>query len=201
MSTFGVLAIKGDHLAGLSDLLLDLGYNDLNEDKLFDTWVQFENFYEENFQDMSSGQKLWKVFWVENNWTIMYDPELVDLFGLESLSYTFNREVLTFFAQTTSSTYGFSKYTNSQMIREFVVQDNQISSDIGPKIRGESKIKIDQSLEFDELIDLAKCYNIEINPETLNAKFILKFIEVSDDKPNNNENIQTEKKSSWWKFW
>ena len=67
MSTFGVMAIKGDHSNRFSTILKSLNYHDLNNDIHFDNWAEFENYYNDNFKRLTNSKLLWKVFWLDDD--------------------------------------------------------------------------------------------------------------------------------------
>ena len=200
MSTFGVLAIKGDHSDNYSEILKELDYIDLNEDISFDNWDAFNQYFSDNFTKLTDEESLWKVFWTQNEWTIMFDPDLVDLFHTEDLSVKFNSEIYSFIIQTNSSTYRFSKTFNGNQVREFVVQENEIATNIGLSLKEEKGINMSETFDDEEIYELARKFNIEIDPELIQAKILLKNFDVeSTNKTDDNKNEAGN--TPWWKFW
>ncbi|RZJ47972.1 MAG: hypothetical protein EOO44_21725 [Flavobacterium sp.] len=100
----------------------------------------------------------------ENGWTIIVDEEMVfvvedDL--LAELSEELETEIFTFTIQSTSATYGFSRFNEGEN-RIFLVQDGELIENLGDKMAVEMSINIDENASIEDILNIAKAFEIEL---------------------------------------
>jgi hypothetical protein len=54
-------------------------YIDTRNDKTFDKWSQAGQYLFDNYFDFSSKNVALRGIWIDNGWTMICDPEMVDL--------------------------------------------------------------------------------------------------------------------------
>lgn len=200
--TNSFIAIKGNYLNDLKEILNSFRYIDLNENKLFDNFDNANNYLSDNYFKIAKSSKALRGFWYDNNWTIISDPELVDVLekkALIEISKLLNTEIWTFIIQTNSNTFGFAKYYKKK-VRQFTISDNAIIQNYGTPISEE--VNFNQNFFADDIKILANKLGIDIDGK-LSTTFILKELGYNDEL--NNELASFKNKNMtlkpWWKFW
>lgn len=137
-----IIAIKGNYIDKL-DKVADI-FDYMEDDNIIDEFSQNAKF--------------------ENGWTIIVDEEMVfvvedDL--LAELSEELETEIFTFTIQSTSATYGFSRF-NEGKNRIFLVQDGELIENLGDKMAVEMSINIDENASIEDILNIAKAFEIEL---------------------------------------
>ncbi|MDD1525640.1 hypothetical protein [Riemerella anatipestifer] len=137
-----IIAIKGNYTDKLEKIVDILNY--MEDDDIIN--------------EFSQNAKL------ENGWTIIVDEEMVfvaeeDL--LSELSEELKTEIFTFTIQSTSATYGFSNFNNGKN-RIFLVQDGEIIENTGDKMKVEITFNIDENASIEDILNIAKYFEIEL---------------------------------------
>lgn len=137
-----IIAIKGNYIDKL-DKVADI-FDYMEDDNIIDEFSQNAKF--------------------ENGWTTIVDEEMVfvvedDL--LAELSEELETEIFTFTIQSTSATYGFSRF-NEGKNRIFLVQDGELIENLGDKMAVEMNINIDENASIEDILNIAKAFEIEL---------------------------------------
>ena len=216
--SIGLIAIKGNHLDKTDRLFSTFDYIDNGESKTYTTWDEAGKFLDDNYFDYANRDIALRGIWVDNGWTIIYDPEMVDLLEsekIETISKTINADIWTILIQTTSGSFSFSKFAPSRQ-RHFLVVDGQIAENEGTPLPEEKGLNMNEKIFGDDLESLAKTLGFKIQPETT-GDYIVKYLSYNDQmkaqlaqfKPTTKEkpalSKPTEDKSTndkpWWKVW
>ena len=111
--SIGVIAIRGNNLDKADKLFSTFDYIDNNESKTYSTWAEAREFLDGNYFEYANKDIALRGIWEDNGWTIIYDPEMVDLLEsekLESISKITTADIWTILIQTTSGSFSFSKF-------------------------------------------------------------------------------------------
>ncbi|OOQ57945.1 hypothetical protein [Mucilaginibacter pedocola] len=208
--TNSIIAIKGEHLNRAAEIFEAFGYvgqpNDLNFGKLEELYA----YCSSNMDNFSDQEISLRGIWQDNGWTIIFDPETIDFANEEALSKIsglLGSEVFTFVIQTTSGSFGFSKYAPTNL-RSFFSSGRIVDPNYGTPLPEEEGLNINEQVFIDDITSLAGKLGIDI--EGQKAKNItLKQLGYSDQLKKELEAFEspTEQRSPtaeakpWWKFW
>jgi hypothetical protein len=176
--SIGVIAIKGNHLDKTDKLFSTFDYIDNSEGKSYSTWAEAQNFLNDNYFEYANKDMALRGIWEDNGWTIVYDPEMVDLLEsekLESISEITSADIWTILIQTTSGSFSFSKFAPTR-VRHFFVADGQIAENEGTPLPEEIGLNISASIFVDDLESLVKTLGFKIHPHTTGNYMVLKRV-------------------------
>jgi hypothetical protein len=209
MSTLSIIAIKGNHLNHVAELFAPFRYVDLNNDKQFDFIEKASTYLNLNYFNYTKRDIALRGLWLNNDWTIILDPETVDTVSenpLSLLSRSLDSEVLTFIIQTNSGSYGFSKYQKTKQ-RAFMVSDGEVIEEFGEPLTEEKDLNINENIFTDDILKLADKFGIDLQGSSTKT-FVIKELGYTEELKKELEPFrkapakQLEAKAkSWWKFW
>jgi len=206
--SIGVIAIKGNHLDKADRLFSTFDYIDSGENKTYTTWTEAATFLDDNYFEYANREIALRGIWEDNGWTIIYDPEMVDMLEeekIEMLSKTNSSDVWTILIQTTSGSFSFSKFSPKK-VRHFFVSDGQITEDKGTPLPEERGLSINENIFVDDLESLTKTLGFKILPDT-SRDFVVKYLSYNDQMKANLSQFKQRTKSQptenkpWWKVW
>ena len=207
--TNSIIAIRGNYFDKQIEIFKEFKYVDLKQDEQFDKLDDMYAYLFDNYLSFSEQDVALQGFWVDNGWTIICDPEMVnalDTAALLKLSDKFNSDVVTFLIQTTSGSFGFAKYGLSGQ-RNFLSIDGRVTDNTGLPLPEEVGLNINEQIFANDIIGIA--YKLGINfektsPQTYLAKKLSYNEELKRDLAQF-KSVQVKasgkKTSSWWKFW
>ena len=85
---FGIIAYKGNQISRIDEILENFGYTNYVLLHSFDSYIEMEKFLYSNYFESAKINKGIKGFWVDENWTYVYDPELVDPIDTQAIIKT-----------------------------------------------------------------------------------------------------------------
>lgn len=207
--TTSIIAIKGNHLEKTADIFECFMYDDMNQEKTFDNLDKFNKYLLDNYFEFANREIALRGIWVDNGWTLISDPEMVDTVDDEALirlSKKLNSEVLPFIIQTTSGSYGFAKY-NKKKERHFFSTEKYVSDNIGSPLNEEQGVKLNEQVSADDILKLANNFGIDLEGKSSNS-FTVKQLGYSDEIKKGLEQFKQIQKSQttdtikpWWKIW
>ncbi len=168
MASFGIIALKGNHLSNIDNVFSIFNYKDLNNDKVFNSIETLEKFLYEEFVEASFRDIQLKGVFLLDGWTLILDPELIDVFDSESLASVSERlkaKVFTFVAQSNSDTFAFAAYDNL-LIRKFYSSEGIVEEEFGASILEEEGLNINEKIFTDDILNLMKRLGINLDSET-----------------------------------
>ena len=207
--TNSIIAIKGNHLDKVSSIFATFNYIDNKADKQFDSVDNAVAYLSDNYFSFADKNIAIRGIWECNGWTLIHDPEMVDAADdnvMESLAKNINSDIYSFLIQTTSGTFGFTKF-NPSLTRQFLSSEGNIAQNDGEPIAEESGLNINGKIFIDDIIKLANKLGIDIEgktPTTVIVKelgyneILKKQLEQFAQKPNQ-KLVDTQK--PLWKIW
>jgi hypothetical protein len=204
--TNAIIAIKGDHWNNQDTIFEAFKYEDLKQDKLFDNLDKAGEYLFNNYFNFSEKDIALCGIWIDNGWTMLLDPEMVNVLDDEALvniSSKLNAPVHTFIIQTTSNSFAFASYNQIKQ-RQFMSIEGNITEDTGTPMSEESGLNINNQIFVDDILKLAN--KIGIDMEGKNAKaFTVKQLGYNEElkmQLNSFQTVQPQRsKKAWWKFW
>jgi len=207
--TIAVIAIKGDQIDQQNTIFQPFNYIDLKEDITYDNIDGAIKYLFDKYVSLSERDIALWAQWAIDGWTIFYDPEMVNLLeedALLALSTTLNTEVFTFIIQSTSSSFGFAKYSTIKE-RQFMSVDGSITDDLGAPLPEESDLNINEHVFINDILNLADKLGIDIQGKKENTYIVkqLGYNEILKDKLAAYKQTKPQKGQPsikpWWKFW
>ena len=183
--TYNIIAIRGNHLDEISSVFECFKYTDLAKDETFDNSIDYNNYLFDNYLEFANREIALRGIWFENDWTIISDPEMTDLFKEEALlqlSNKLNSDVLTFIIQTTSGSFGFSKYYKTKL-RSFLSIDGDEMINFNPPLAEEKDLNINEKIFIDDILKLSNNLGIDIEGKN-NNYFIAKQLAYNEELKN-----------------
>lgn len=207
--TNSIIIIRGNHLDKVSEIFECFKYNDLDQDRAFENVDKFNEYLFDNYFEFANREIALRGLWVDNGWTIISDPEMVDTVDDEALlrlSNKLNSEVQTFIIQTTSGSFGFAKYDKIKQ-RHFFSTDAEIIDNFGSPLTEEQGLNLNEKVFVDDILKLANNFGIDLEGKSGNS-FIVKQLGYNDEMKKELEqfkqaqtNQTTDTKKPWWKIW
>ena len=176
MSSISIIAINGNQIDKTSEIFDAFKYIDLHHDKQFYSLDSCVTYLNENYFDSSKKNIALRGLWTLNGWTIIWDPEMVDMTdetAMETFSQKLNVEVLTFLIQTTSGSFGFAKYNRTKQ-RKFYSTDGRIAENFGSPLTEEKGLNINQNIFINDVLQLANKFGIDIEAKNTKTTFLVK---------------------------
>jgi hypothetical protein len=183
LTSMSIIAIEGNHSNERSLIFKFLGYAEFKKDQAFSSLDSCAAFLHENYFDYANKNIALRGFWEYNGWTIILDPEMVDMAedtALTMISGKLNSQVLTFLIEKTSGSYAFVKYSPSK-IRSYFSADGKITENLGPPLGEENGFNFSQYISGDDILKLAGKFGIEF--EAARPSFVVK--ELHYEKTSN----------------
>ncbi len=206
--SIGVIAIKGNHLDKADRLFSTFDYIDNGESQNYSTWSEATKFLDDNYFDYASRDIALRGIWVDDGWTIIHDPEMVDLLEsekIEMISKTINADIWTILLQTTSGSFSFSKFAPNRQ-RHFFVVDGQIAENEGTPLPEEMGLNINEKMFDDDLESLARTLGFKIKPDKT-GDYVVKYLSYNDQMKEQlaqfkqTTKAKTTESKPWWKVW
>jgi hypothetical protein len=207
--TNSILAIKGNHLDKQIDIFNTFRYNDLHLDNPFDNLSDMYAYLVDNYFSFSERDIALRGIWVDNNWTMICDPETVDFLNdaaLVKISEILDSDVMTFLIQTTSSSFGFARYNRFRQRHFFSVAGN-LTSNEGIPLPEETGLNINEQIFANDIISIAHKLGIDFE-KTAKQTCIAKQLGYSEELKKELElfnsarlKTPTKKTTPWWKLW
>ncbi|MCB0429948.1 MAG: hypothetical protein H6585_06825 [Flavobacteriales bacterium] len=213
-----IIALKGNHLNKISQIFETLGYVDNNRNKEYDKWEEAETFLFDNYFDLANQSIAIRGIWVDNNWTSICDPEMVDAMEddkISQLSGDLDAIILTFMVQSTSGLFWFAKYDKTKQ-RHFFAVDGRIIENMGDPLTEEQGLNINERICGDDIIKLADRLGVDFEAPHTQTTFIVKELGYGDqvqqeinqvNQPTLPKKQATQtghdnqgKKKPWWRF-
>ncbi len=198
--TGSYIAIRSRQPEIIEKMFLIFDYIDTHNDKPFHNWQSFNEYlYDHFFEYAHNGISLCGI-WVQDDWTIISDPEMVDTLNTEALSQLskkLNTDIITLTIQTSSNSYGFSVYKTS-IQRHFFVSDGEIMENISDPLPEEQGVNICADIFADDILKLAGNFGIDIEGKK-NTTYTIKQLISSGAEKTELQKAKPEK--PWWKFW
>jgi hypothetical protein len=201
------IAIKGTHVERAKEIFGIFNYIDNGNDKIFADWSKASRFLLENYFEYANKDISLRGIWVDNGWTIICDPEMVDITNddkLEKLSEMLRSEVWTFLIQSTSGTYAFAKF-NPLKVRSFFASDGKVIGDSDP---ASNPFKNPRRLTPDDIFLVAKKLGITLDASELRTNFVVKAMPYDEtikemlarfkETPAGKKFLE---KKPWWRLW
>lgn len=208
MEYFAIIAIKGNYSDKANELFSAFDYVDNGKSKTYFTWTEAENFLGDNYFEYTSQDVALRGIWTDNGWTIIYDPEMVDMLEdekIETLSKTIKADIWTILIPTTSGSFSFSKFAPGKL-RHFFVIDGQIAANQGTPLPEEKELNISEEISGSDLESLAATLGFKIPPEPV-GNYIVKYLSYNDAMKERLARFKQETKvkpgenKPWWKIW
>jgi hypothetical protein len=203
------IEIKGNHLDKVANIFECFKYNDLDQDKTFDNAEKFNKYLFDNYFELANREISLRGIWLDNGWTIISDPEMVDTVDDEALiklSIKLQSDVLTFIIETTSGSFGFAKF-NKIKERYFFSTDGEVSDNIGLTSTEEQGLNLNEKVFVDDILKLANNFGIDLEGKKSKC-FIVKQLGYNNEMKKELEqfkqvqtNQTTDTKKPWWKIW
>nr|WP_294944968.1 hypothetical protein [uncultured Mucilaginibacter sp.] len=207
--TNSIIAIKGNHLDKQVEIFEVFKYVDVKQDEQFDNLDDMYAYLFDNYLSFSDQDVALRGIWVANDWTIICDPEMVDVLDMAALlklSDKFNSDVMSFLIQTTSGSFGFAKCGLSGQ-RNFLSIDGSVTNNSGLPLPEESGLNINEQIFADDVIGIAQKLGIDFEKTSLQSCLAKKLSyndelkrELASFKSTQKE-VSGKKTSAWWKFW
>ncbi len=207
--TNSAIIIKGNHLDKVSEIFECFKYNDLGQDRAFENADKFNEYLFDNYFEFANREIALRGLWVDNGWTIISDPEMVDTVDDEALlrlSNKLNSEVQTFIIQTTSGSFGFAKYDKIKQ-RHFFSSNGEVTDNLGTPLTEEQGLNLNEKVFVDDILKLANNFGIDLEGKSVKS-YIVKQLGYSDEMKKELEqfnqvqtNQKTDTKKPWWKIW
>jgi len=211
--TNGLIAIKGQHLGAIQDIVPAFRLVDNHKDQIVDNWDEIEHIINDLNRHSIGDYIETHVFWYSNGWTIMEDMSLAhcaDEEALEALSQKFDTPVFSLFTQGTSNCFGFM-YFDKKKLRQFFVNAGTVEENYGDPFTHEAKFSINEGAFYDDVHGVARGLGVDWIGAEKHDHFIVKDLDM---EPSEIERIRpmVEKyqqeqaalalmKKPWWKFW
>lgn len=200
--------MKGNHLDKTDRIFSTFDYIDNGENKNYSTWSDATTFLDDNYLEYANRDIALRGIWADSGWTIIYDPEMVDMLEsekIETLSKAINADIWTILIQTTSGSFSFSKFAPNRQ-RHFLVVDGQIAESEGTPLPEEMGLNINEKIFGDNLESLAKTLGFKIQPDTT-GDYIVKYLSYNDQMKEQlaqfkqTTKAKTAENKPWWKVW
>ncbi|HRB71492.1 MAG TPA: hypothetical protein PK776_06550 [Flavobacterium sp.] len=203
--TNSFIAIRGSLLNKSDQIFRILNYEDMGEDMQFEDWSEFNGYLFDNYFEFANQGIALRGIWMENDWTIINDPEMVDTIdeeGLIRLSNHFETEIVTFVIQTTSSCYGFTVY-NKTIKRGFFVSDGEVIDNSYEVLKEEEGVNVNEQAFADDILNLAVNFGIDLQGKEKHTYTVkkLSYLDIPEQEFAQQDQQECDNKKPWWKFW
>ncbi|NOT77085.1 MAG: hypothetical protein HOP08_19345 [Cyclobacteriaceae bacterium] len=178
----GIIAIKGDHRGRATEIFKVFNYDNHHREKHFEHWDEVSEYLDAHYFELANKEIGLRAIWVDNDWTLICDPELVDPteeIKLANLSKLLKAEVWTFLIQTTSETFSFAKYDQVN-VRNFLVSGKRVHENSGTPLAEEKGYNINEKFCVGEVATLSKKLGININPD-IQTDFVVMELDYDDE--------------------
>lgn len=177
-----IIAIKGEHLHRSEEIFKVFNYIDNKKDQTFYSWDQASEYLFANYVEFANKEIALRGIWIDNGWTMICDPELVDPTEenkIISLSKLLNTEVWTFLIQTSSASYAFAKFDLAKT-RSFFVSKGKVVENVGGPLLQEKGFNINENFCVGEISSIGKNLGININPDS-RLDYVVKELGYDDE--------------------
>lgn len=205
--TNSFIAIKGEHLNKAEDIFQTFKYSDTCRDRQFTDWESFDNYLLDNYFEFAENEIVLRGIWCANDWTIISDPEMVDILAedaLTELSERLNAFVITFIIQSNSGSFGFAVYNGSPQ-RIFFTADGKIITNLFEPLNEEKDLNINENVFSDDILMLAGNFGIYLNGQEDKVYIVKQLVYRKGNKKEilevNKQTQQNRNKKPWWKIW
>jgi hypothetical protein len=197
------IMIQGDHLESLPEVFSRFKYVPTSPPKLVKGWKETL----EALKYPSKGKPrtiAYKAACFINNWTVIYDPEMLmvdDEIACSSVSNWLNTRVFGMICEGASNTYAYI-FCNGNLKRSFWISDGEVFKVSGEKFPEEPAT---QNIDEPDVLEIMR--RLGVSPEELevvNDYYLYEFDESSMDASEPVNSVQSQsskKKKPWWRFW
>ena len=174
----------------------------------YTTAAEMGKVLQDNYFEYANRSIALRAIWVDNGWTIICDPELVDPTEdqkIEILSQSLGADIWTTIIQTTSGTYSFSKFSPNK-VRHVLAVDGEVLENEGTPLPEETGLNINERISDDDLEALAKAVGFKIVPDS-SGTFVIKYLPYGEQMKAQLQAFKdaskpgTTESRPWWKFW
>ena len=202
---FGIVAINGNQLSRIEEILQKFEFRNYSKLDSFDKYYEMEEYLYSNYFKKSSENKGIKGFWVDENWTYLYDPELVDPTDTKALIQTsemLDSEIHCLISEPKSGSFVYSKYYKIRT-REVFYSSNKLVDNVGTKLDKEVTVNISESLNEEKLINFSKELGLDILGTENKGQFQIGEFDLILQEPTKSKikSYPKDKSNKWWKFW
>jgi hypothetical protein len=212
--TTGLIAIKGEHLDKLPEILSLYRMVDTGDDESvndFDEALAIVSELREPAPDDTSEKH---VVWVDKGWTLIEDMTLILCANEEALlkiSQHLSTPVFSLLTQGTSNCFGFW-YFDKVKRRSFYIEDTEIVDNFGEPLTEEAGFNINEHTFYDDVHGVAKAMEIDWEGAVSLHSFTVKRLDYEEEVRQGMLNViarhaaekaanAAEKKKPWWKIW
>lgn len=178
-----IIAIRGNHIDKTDQIFKTFKYFDLDNDKPFGNWPDAASYLFDNFLRLANDDIAIRGIWSNGTWTIICDPEMVDIMEedmIEDLSVKFKTTVFTFLIHNTSGTYEFAKY-EEEKLRHFQLFEGVVVENEGDPLPEEAGLHINEKITEQDLISLATKLGLDLGFGDVHTKFLVKELGYNDE--------------------
>jgi hypothetical protein len=178
-----IIAIKGNHIDKTDQIFKTFKYFDLEHDKQFGNWPDAASYLFDNFLRLTNEDIAIRGVWANDSWTIICDPEMVDIMEedmIEDLSVKLKTTVFTFLIHSTSGTYEFARYEEEKQ-RHFQLFEGVVVENEGDPLPEEDALNINEKITEEDLTALAGKLGIDLSFGNISTKFTVKELGYNDE--------------------
>jgi hypothetical protein len=197
------IMIQGNHLTSLPEVFSRFKYVPTSPPQQIYGW-------KETLEALAYPEKakpktiVYKAACYINNWTVIYDPEMLmvnDEITCSSISNWLNVRVFGMICEGTSNTYAYIN-CDGTLTRTFWISDGEIFKDSGEKFPEESKT---QNINESDVLEIMGRLGVNLqNLEEVKQFYLFEFDESNMGASEPVNFTPTEippKKKPWWRFW
>ena len=187
-----LIAIKGNHLENTTQIFGIFGYVDRHKNKKYDKWESTADYLFTNYFDLSNKNIAIRGIWIDNGWTIICDPEMVDTIEdekISQLSKDLKTSVLTFMVQSNSRSFWFAKYDKVKQRHIFVV-GGLVAENIGSPLPEEEGLNINENIFIDDVIKLANNFGVDFEVSNVRTTFTIKEFDYSEQLQDKSDQMK-----------
>lgn len=197
------ILIQGNHLGSLPEVFSRFNYLTTSPPSLIGGWKGTLNAVEYPTKGKPK-TIVYKAAFFVNNWTVIYDPEMLmvnDETACSNVSNWLNARVFGMICEGASRTYAYIN-CDGNLIRSYWIGDGEVFKDSGEKFSEEPA-----SQDIDEPDVLEIMSRLGVDPKELEEVkdfYLYEFDEssIGVSEPDNIVPTDTSsRKNPWWRFW
>jgi hypothetical protein len=196
------IMIQGNHIASLPEVFSRFKYTTTNPPRLIYGWKGTLNALEYPTKGKPK-TIVYKAACYVNNWTVIYDPEMLmvnDEIACSNVSNWLNTRIFGMICEGASNTYAYI-YCNENLTRSYWIGDGEVFKDSGEKFPEEPAI---QSIGEHDVVEIMSQLGVDLKElEEVNDFYLFEFDESSIGTSEPVKIIPTDTsrtKKPWWRF-
>ncbi|HVW62820.1 MAG TPA: hypothetical protein VHC48_22365 [Puia sp.] len=209
--TSGLIAIKGEHLDKLPEILAFYQMVDTKENQSVDDWREALAIVTD-LQAPAPGDTSEKhVVWSDKGWTLIEDMTLImcaNEKALSEISRHLSTPVLSLVTQGTSNCFGFWYFDNIKR-RSFYIEDRAIVDNFGEPLPEEAGFNFNEDAFYHDVHGVAKAFGVDWEGAGTLYAFTVKRLDYKEEVrqgmlaaiAKHAAAKAEEKKKPWWKIW